>query len=110
MKKIRFIQTLVKKGKIKLVEASEDVSASYNQKSRNSLRAAKLLLPQDLLEEATSMGYYAMYHKALSLFFRIGIKCQNHSATIILFENHARGDFQVQKSACRGEDCKYPDF
>ena len=42
---------------------------------------------------------------------------------IMLFENHARGDFQwgiiprplgrdfqVQKSACRGEDCKYPDF
>src|SRR3989344_863595 len=32
------------------------------------------------------MAYYAMYHKTTSLFYLIGIKCENHAATIILLK------------------------
>ena len=84
MKKIHFIENLVLEEKIQLVDASDDISSSYNQKSKNALKAAKLLFPQELLEEATSMAYYAMFHKLMSLFFKIGIKCENHAAAIIL--------------------------
>ncbi|KUG15738.1 hypothetical protein ASZ90_014605 [hydrocarbon metagenome] len=30
------------------------------------------------------MAYYSMYHAVMALFFRTGIKCENHSAAIIL--------------------------
>ncbi|MFH0978234.1 MAG: HEPN domain-containing protein [Candidatus Woesearchaeota archaeon] len=86
MRQIKFVAKLISEEKIKLVEPSKEVSDSYSDKSRNSLRAANILLEQNLLEEAMSMAYYAMYHKATSLFYLIGIKCENHAATIILLK------------------------
>jgi uncharacterized protein (UPF0332 family) len=32
------------------------------------------------------MAYYAMYNSLIALFFRVGIKCENHSASLILFK------------------------
>lgn len=92
MKKINFIEILVSEEKILLAEESKEISESYNQKSENSLKAAKLLLKNNLLEESTSMTYYSMYHKASSLFALTGIKCENHSATIILLKKLFRID------------------
>lgn len=86
MRKINFIQKLVDEATIRLVEPSIDVSKSYQDKSRNTLMAAKILLQQDLKEEATSMAYFSMYNKALSLLYLVGIKCENHAATIILLK------------------------
>src|SRR3989344_7996426 len=87
MIRIKFIEQLIKEEKIKIVEPSKEISNSYNEKSRNSLKAARILLEQDLLAEATSMAYYAMYHKATSLFYLAGIKCENHTATILLLKD-----------------------
>ena len=86
MNKIQFIERLIKEKKIKIVEPSKEISMSYNEKSKNSLKAAKILLEQGLLAETTSMAYYAMYHKTTSLFYLVGIKCENHTATIILLK------------------------
>jgi uncharacterized protein (UPF0332 family) len=83
---MNFIKTLICEGKIKLVESSKEIAESYAQKSENSLKAAKLLFQQNLLEESTSMSYYAMYHKVISIFSEIGIKCENHSGTIVLLK------------------------
>ena len=87
MIRIKFIEQLIKEEKIKIVEPSKEISNSYNEKSRNSLKAARILLEQELLAEATSMAYYAMYHKATSLFYLTGIKCENHTATILLLKD-----------------------
>jgi len=87
MIRIKFIEQLIKEEKIKIVEPSKEISNSYNEKSKNSLKAARILLEQELLAEATSLAYYAMYHKATSLFYLIGIKCENHTATIILLKD-----------------------
>ncbi len=86
MKKINFIQKLIDEKEISLIDTSNEVFESYNNKSKTSLKAAKILLNQDLLEEAISMSYYSMYHKANSLFRLIGIKCENHTASIILLK------------------------
>ena len=86
MRKIKFIQKLVDEERIELVEESEEICQSYNQKSENSLKAARILLKQNLVEESTSMSYYAMFHKTIALFRKVGIKCENHTATIILLE------------------------
>lgn len=86
MKQIKFIEKLILKEKIKLNEPSLDISNSYKIKSKNSLKAAKILDSQQLYEESISMSYYSMFHITQSLLFRIGIKCENHSATIILLK------------------------
>ncbi len=86
MKKINFILKLISEEKISLIDASDEVSEAYGNKSKTSLKAAKILLDQNLLEEAISMSYYSMYHKANSLFRLIGIKCENHSAIILLLK------------------------
>ena len=32
------------------------------------------------------MTYYSMYYSTLSLFFKIGLKCENHAAAIVLLK------------------------
>ena len=86
MKTIKFIQKLVSEHLIELVEESQEIYQLYNKKSENSLKAAKILLKQDLVEESTSMSYHAMFHKTTALFRKTGIKCENHAATIILLQ------------------------
>jgi len=84
MKKL--IKSLIKKGIVCLVESSKEISKSYKQKSKNALKAAKVLATQDLVEESISMSYYSMYNLVLSLFFLVGIKSENHSASIFILK------------------------
>lgn len=86
MKKIRFIAKLIIEEKIKLVEPSDNICNSYIIKSKNSLKAAKILFSQELYEESIFMSYYSMFHILQSLFFKIGIKCENNNAIIILLK------------------------
>ena len=82
----KFLNKLKKEEKIELVEPSEDISVSYSEKSTNCLKSAKLLLQHSLYDNSISMSYYAMYHVLLGLLFRVGIKCENHSGSIILLK------------------------
>jgi uncharacterized protein (UPF0332 family) len=67
-----------------LVEPSDNIRDAYVKKSESYLISAKLLLDNDRFEESVSMGYYSMYYAVMALFFATGIKCENHSAAIIL--------------------------
>jgi uncharacterized protein (UPF0332 family) len=86
MKKSNFFNRLQEDGKLHLVPPSEEIMTSYLKKSDSHLISAKLLLENDRLEESVSLAYYSMYYMLLSLFFRVGIKCENHSAGIILLK------------------------
>ena len=86
MKKINFLNKLHSEGKLKLVEPSNEIKDSYIEKSESNLLASKILLERNLLEESISMTYYSMYHITTALFFKCGIKCENHSATIIILK------------------------
>jgi len=86
MKKSDFFNRLQAEGKLQLVPPSEEIMSSYLKKSDSHLVSAKLLLENDRLEESVSLTYYSMYYMLLSLFFRVGIKCENHSAAIILLK------------------------
>lgn len=57
---------------------------AYLKKSESYLASAKLLRDNEHFEEAVSMAYYSMYYNVLALFFKTGIKCENHSAAVIL--------------------------
>lgn len=82
-----FLNKLEKEGKLEIVEPSEEICRSYLDKADNCLKSSKLLLENRLYENSISMSYYAMYNSLTALLFRIGIKCENHSASILLLKN-----------------------
>jgi uncharacterized protein (UPF0332 family) len=86
MKNKDFLIKIFGEGKIELVEPSENIKDSYIEKSESNLISAKILLENNRLEEAMSLSYYSMYHLLTALLFKIGIKCENHSASIILLK------------------------
>ena len=86
MKKINFLIKLKEEGKLKIVEPSEDIKESYIRKSKSSLKSAKILLENDQVEDAIPMVYYSMYNMLTALLYKIGIKCENHSASIIILK------------------------
>ena len=86
MKRPRFLPDLFTERKIQLVDPSADIAGAYLKKSRSHLASAILLENNEHYEEAVSLAYYSMYHAVMALFFRTGIKCENHSAAIILLK------------------------
>lgn len=86
MKELNFLKKLKRKGTIELVEPSEEMSLSYLTKAENCLKSAKILFSSQLYENSISEAYYCIYNSLLSLLFKIGIKSENHSASIILFD------------------------
>lgn len=86
MKKINFIEKLFFKEQIEIIEPSREIFLAYSKKSEKNYQAGKLLLKNNFLEEATTLFYYSMYNKVTSLFFFVGVKCENHAAKIILLK------------------------
>ena len=86
MRKSDFLISLVRNGNLKLVKISDVVADSYVRKSENCLKSAKILLKNKLYENSISMSYYAMYNCLLGLLFKVGIKSENHSGSIIVFK------------------------
>ncbi|MBW6462425.1 MAG: HEPN domain-containing protein [DPANN group archaeon] len=86
MKERNFLIKLKNAKKLKLIEPSTEIYTSYSIKSNNCLKSAKILFDSPLYENSVSSAYYAMYNASLSLFFYCGIKCENHTASIILLE------------------------
>ena len=83
---MNFFKKLVKEGKLGLVNASEEVKQAYINKSESNLISAKILLKNERLEESISLAYYSMYNLILALFYKTGIKCENHTASILLLK------------------------
>jgi uncharacterized protein (UPF0332 family) len=86
MKKSNFLIKLKRQDKLEVVEPSEDICNSYIKKADDSLKSAKVLLQNNLYENSVSMSYYTMYNSLTALLFKVGIKCENHSGSIILFK------------------------
>jgi uncharacterized protein (UPF0332 family) len=78
---------LYEEEKIQFVNPSQDMKIAYLKKSESYLLSAKLLRDHDQFEQSVSMAYYSMYYSVLALFFRTGIKCENHAAAIVLLRS-----------------------
>jgi uncharacterized protein (UPF0332 family) len=76
---------LKKEGRLELVEPSEEMCTSYLQKAGDCLKSARILQENDLYENSVTMSYYAMYNSLTALLFRVGMKCENHTGSIIVF-------------------------
>lgn len=79
-----FLARLASEGKLEIVEPSEEICSAYLAKAEKSLRSAKILLENALYEDSVSMSYYAMYNSLTALLFKTGIKCENHSGSIMM--------------------------
>src|SRR3989338_7630546 len=86
MKRTNFLIKLNKKGIIDIVKPSDEISQSYIMKSESNLISAKILLSNERLEESVSLAYYSMYHLLNALLIKVGIKSENHTASIILLK------------------------
>ena len=82
----KFLGVLAKKDKLKLVEVSEEVKMSYMEKSESNMISSRILFDNKRLEESVSLSYYSMYNILLALLFRVGIKSENHSGSIVLLK------------------------
>ena len=68
---------------LRIVEPSETLAKSYLEESKSSLeRADKNFRDGDMLW-TTVVIYYAEYYALYSFLQRIGIKCENHSCSIL---------------------------
>src|SRR3989344_3928086 len=80
-KKLRWCFKL--KDGLKIVEPNERLSKSYLEQAKSSLlRAEKDLNDNDFLW-ATVAIYYSEYYAIYSFLQRIGIKCENHTCSIL---------------------------
>src|SRR3989339_854059 len=86
MKNWGFLNKLRKEGKLDVIESSEEISASYEKKGSECREVANLAFNNGYFESAITQSYYSMYNNVLSLFFKCGIKCENHSASAILLK------------------------
>jgi len=84
---------------LQLVAPNDVVKAAYLKKSGSFLASAKLLRDNERFEESVSLAYYSMYYSVLALLFTTGIKCENHSAAIILLDDIFGIDNSAIKSA-----------
>jgi len=87
MKNSNFLKTIHEEEKLELVETSRDIALSYEKKSIECREVAKLAFKNNYFESTVTQSYYSMYNNVLSLFFLCGIKCENHSASVILLKD-----------------------
>ena len=97
-----FLVKLKKERKLEIVEKSQEMYESYLLKSENCLKSAKILLKESIYENSIIDSYYAMYNCVLALFFKCGIKCENHTGSIIIL----REIFNLSKLAKSLEEAK----
>jgi len=94
-----FLKKLYNDKDLQLVAPNDGVKAAYLKKSESFLASAKLLRDNERFEESVSLTYYSMYYSVLALLFATGIKCENHSAAIILLDDIFGIDNSAIKSA-----------
>ena len=84
MKNSNFLNKLKKEEKLEIIDPSDEISKSYLIKADNCIKVAKLAYDAGIYENAVSEAYYSIYNTVQALFFKCGIKCENHSGAIIL--------------------------
>ncbi len=103
-----FLKRLHKEGVLQLVSPSNEMKIAYLNKAESHLVSARLLLDNDLFEQSVSMAYYSMYYSVMALFCANGIKCENHTAAIILLtEIFSRDNTEIKDAKRERIDKQY---
>ncbi|HLC57624.1 MAG TPA: HEPN domain-containing protein [Candidatus Nanoarchaeia archaeon] len=84
MKKLSFLDKLRKEGALEITEPSDEIAKSYLIKSEKCTQVAKLAFNAGIYENAVSEAYYSIYNTVTALFYKCGIKCENHAGAVIM--------------------------
>jgi len=87
MKKSNFLAKLKKEELLRIAEPSDEISKAYLLKSDKCIQVAKLAYKAGIYENAVSESYYSIYNTVMSLFYKCGIKCENHSGAVMLLKD-----------------------
>jgi uncharacterized protein (UPF0332 family) len=88
MKNTAFLAKLKKQKNLKVIDPSTDISEAYLIKSSKCIQVADLVYNAKIYENAISEAYYAIYNTILALFHHTGIKCENHTASVIILKEY----------------------
>jgi len=80
---------------IRIVNASNNLTKAYLEKSRNALKSMEVNANAGITEWAISAAYYARYFAVYALLSRIGVRCEIHDCTIALFNYFFGSDVQA---------------
>ena len=72
----------IKEG-LRIVEPNDRLSKSYINEAKLSLRRAESNFEENDLLWATVVIYYAEYYAMYSFLQKVGVKCENHSCSIL---------------------------
>lgn len=86
MKLTDFLTKLINEKKLQIVQPSENIKNAYLKRSEESLISSKILADAGNLNDAIALTYYSMYYSVLALFYRVGLKSENHTASILLLK------------------------
>ncbi len=86
MRKPDFLHSLSREKKLETVDESPEIASAYLQKGADCLRSARILCENGLYDNSISLSYYAMYNALTAMLYRTGIKCENHSGSILLLQ------------------------
>ncbi len=82
----KYLKWCAKQSKgIRIVKESKNLQKAYLKKSENALKSMEVNAREGIDEWAISASYYAKYFAIYALLSRIGIKCEIHDCTIVLF-------------------------
>jgi uncharacterized protein (UPF0332 family) len=97
---------------IQIVEPSKNLEESYIRKSEESLLSTKFLFEKKQYNDSISLSYFSMYNSVLALFYRCGIKCENHNASIYLLkEIFEIENIEIKNAKVERKDKQYyPSF
>lgn len=86
MKLTDFLAKLINEKKLQIVQPSENIKNAYLKRSEESLISSKILADAGNLNDAIALTYYSMYYSVLALFYRVGLKSENHTASVLLLK------------------------
>lgn len=75
------------KNGIKIVSESLNLQKAYLKKSKNAIKSMEVNVKAGINDWAVAASYYARYDAVYALLSRIGIKCEIHDCTIVLFKH-----------------------
>jgi uncharacterized protein (UPF0332 family) len=71
---------------IRTIQPSQNLIRAYHKKSRDPIKAMEATRREGIVEWTIEASYYAKYHIVYAVLSKLGVKSENHTCSIALFE------------------------
>ncbi|MEW6329388.1 MAG: HEPN domain-containing protein [Candidatus Micrarchaeota archaeon] len=110
------VKECIGKGLLQRVPPNRELSAKEWREAELDMAEAKALLKEKRLKRSTTTSYYAMFHAAKAVLFKLGFREKAHYAIAVVLEDLAKrgklemrfaDDFRAAMHAREGADYHY---